>query len=95
MPDRIEAFGRIWRDILQRAHIPGQYQPSTRSGVAVQPNGVGLKFHDLRHEAGSRFDSAGLTKGQHDLMMGHNNRDMASVHIHADLMEIQKTRCLY
>jgi integrase len=48
-----------------------------------------LTFHDLRREAGSRFDAAGLTKGEHDLMMGHANRDMTSLYIHADLKSIQ------
>ncbi|HEY7243025.1 MAG TPA: site-specific integrase [Xanthobacteraceae bacterium] len=50
---------------------------------------AGLTFHDLRREAGSRFDEAGLTKGEHDLMMGHANRDMTSLYIHADLQSIQ------
>ena len=49
----------------------------------------GLTFHDLRHEAGSRFDEAGLTKAEHDLMMGHSTGDMASLYIHSDLKSIQ------
>jgi integrase len=49
----------------------------------------GLTFHDLRREAGSRFDAAGLTKGEHDLMMGHANRDMTSLYVHADLKSIE------
>lgn len=48
-----------------------------------------LHFHDLRREAGSRFDEAGLTRGEHDLMMGHANKDMASLYISADLKSIQ------
>ncbi len=48
-----------------------------------------LTFHDLRREAGSRFDAAGLTKGEHDLMMGHTNKDMTSLYIRADLNSIQ------
>jgi integrase len=50
---------------------------------------VDLTFHDLRREAGSRFDEAGLTKGEHDLMMGHRGSDMTSLYIHADLKSIQ------
>jgi integrase len=49
-----------------------------------------LTFHDLRREAGSRFDEAGLTKAEHDLMMGHVNGDMASLYIHSDLKVIQE-----
>jgi hypothetical protein len=48
-----------------------------------------LTFHDLRREAGSRFDEAGLTKGEQDLMMGHANRDMTSLYVHAYLKSIQ------
>jgi integrase len=48
-----------------------------------------LTFHDLRREAGSRFDEAGLTKAEHDLQMGHVNRNMTSLYIHADLKSIQ------
>jgi integrase len=48
-----------------------------------------LTFHDLRHEAGSMFDEAGLTKAEHDLMMGHANNDMTSRYIHSDLKNIQ------
>jgi integrase len=48
-----------------------------------------LTFHDLRHEAGTRFDKAGLTKEEHDLMMGHKSRDMSSRYIHAKLTSIQ------
>jgi integrase len=49
-----------------------------------------LTFHDLRREAGSRFDEAGLTKVEHDLMMGHANGDMTSLYIHSDLTRIQE-----
>jgi integrase len=49
----------------------------------------GLHFHDLRREAGSRFHEADLTKPEHDLMLGHKNRDMTSLYIRADLNRIQ------
>jgi integrase len=48
-----------------------------------------LTFHDLRHEAGTRFDNAGLTKAEHDLMMGHKSRDMTGRYIHAQLKSIR------
>jgi integrase len=59
------------------------------SDVLKRAGIVGLTFHDLRREAGSRFDEAGLTKGEHDLMMGHANRDMTSLYVHANLKSIQ------
>ena len=49
----------------------------------------GLTFHDLRREAGSRFDEAGLTKAEHDLMMGHSNGDIGSIYIASKLELIQ------
>jgi len=59
-------------------------------GVRRRAGITDLTFHDLRHEAGSRLDQLGLTKGEHDLMMGHKSRDMASLYIHADLKHIQE-----
>jgi integrase len=68
------AFKQSWADVRKRAGIKD------------------LTFHDLRHEAGSRFAEGKwyLSKPQHDRMMGHNNRDMSSRYIHAELMEIQE-----
>ena len=40
-------------------------------------------------EAGSRFDEAGLTKAEHDLMMGHSNGDIGSIYIASKLELIQ------
>jgi integrase len=48
-----------------------------------------LHFHDLMREAGSRFAEAELSRPQHDLMMGHANRDMTSLYIESDLKKIQ------
>jgi integrase len=48
-----------------------------------------LQFRDLRHEAGSRFDEAGLTKAEHDLMLGHGKRTMRDRYIHAELQSVQ------
>jgi integrase len=48
-----------------------------------------LHFHDLRHEAGSRFDEAGLTNAEHGLMMGHGKRTMRDRYSHATMQSIQ------
>lgn len=50
---------------------------------------TGLQFRDLRREAGSRFDEAGLTKAEHDLMMGHKNTDIKGIYIVSHLKRIQ------
>lgn len=44
---------------------------------------IDLHFHDLRHEAGSRFDAAGLTNAEHGFMMGHGKRTMRDRYSHA------------
>jgi integrase len=51
----------------------------------------GLTFHDLRREAGSRFDEAELSKPEHELMMGHkpSDSDMRGVYVHSHLKRIQ------
>jgi integrase len=57
---------------------------------AVKRAGIkDLQFRDLRHVAGTAFDKAGLTKAEHDLMMGHGKRTMRDLYIHADLSSIQ------
>lgn len=48
-----------------------------------------LHFHDLRHEAGSRFDEAGLTHAEHGLMMGHGKRTMRDRYSHGTSQAIQ------
>jgi integrase len=50
---------------------------------------VDLHFHDLRHEAASRMDAMGLTGSERDLMMGHVNKSISSLYVHADLKSIQ------
>ena len=72
------SFKQVWKGLVKRA------------GIKPNANGEKLTFHDLRREAGSRFGEAGLTKGEHDLMMGHANSDMTSLYIHADLDRIQQ-----
>jgi len=49
----------------------------------------GLNIQDLRREAGSRFDEAGLTRSENALMRGEKLHDMTSLYIHSDLKIIQ------
>jgi integrase len=71
------AFEQSWADVRRRA------------GITADARGEMLEFKDLRREAGSRFDEAGLTKAEHDLMMGHADKSMASIYIAAPLKSIQ------
>ena len=78
-PMEKEAFKQAWANLVKRAGINPSGEERRR-----------LTFHDLRREAGSRFDEAGLTKGEHDLMMGHTNKDMTSLYIHGNLEAIEE-----
>jgi integrase len=49
-----------------------------------------LQFRDLRHEAGSRFDEADLSRAEHGLMLGHGKRTMDKRYIHSELKSIEK-----
>lgn len=71
------AFQQSWVDVRRRA------------GIKADRRGEMLEFKDLRREAGSRFDEVGLTKAEHDLMMGHADKSMASVYIASKLKTIQ------
>lgn len=48
-----------------------------------------LEFRDLRREAGSWFDEAGLTKAENELMLGHSANDTNSIYINSKLKPIQ------
>jgi integrase len=58
-------------------------------GHVLKSAGIsGLTFHDLRREAGTWFDAAGLTKTEHELMMGHKPKDITGTYINAHLNSI-------
>jgi integrase len=60
------------------------------SDVVDRAKIVDLHFHDLRHEAGSRFAEAGLINPEHMLMMGHRKRTMTERYSHVkELQSIQ------
>jgi integrase len=72
-----DAFEQSFDHVLDRAKI----QPDRR--------GERLQFRDLRREAGSRFDEAGLTKSENELMLGHEGQDTNSIYISSQLKRIQ------
>jgi len=70
--------------------------PMTQSAFMQTWNGVveragisDLQFRDLRHEAGSRFDEAGLTRAEIKLVLGHTGGDTTDVYINSDLKRIR------
>jgi integrase len=72
-PMSSRAFAQSWSDVLKRA----------------EPPITDLHFHDLRREAGSKFEEAGLTGGERDLMLGHANKDMRSLYSRGTLKSIR------
>lgn len=72
-----DAFEQAFDDVLERAEI----KPDRR--------GERLQFRDLRREAGSRFDEAGLTKSENELMLGHQGQDTNSIYIASKLKLIR------
>jgi integrase len=81
------AFRQAWIDLVSRAEINTKEQDEQLGIIESQR---GLEFRDLRREAGSRFDEAGLTKAEHDLMLGHESRDIAGIYIAPALARIEK-----
>jgi integrase len=63
------AFEQSWADVRKRA------------GIEADRRGEILEFKDLRREAGNRFEKAGLSKLEHDLMLGHADKSMRGVYI--------------
>jgi integrase len=82
-----EAFEQQWQGIIARA---------IKLGLdAEKVNVAKLRFQDLRHVAGTRFDAADLTMGQQRLMMGHSDSRVTAVYVHAELARIEKKLDLY
>lgn len=80
-------FKHIWVRIVNRAGISSKEQDVSKG---IKESQCGLEFKDLRREAGSRFDEAGLTKAEHDLMLGHESTEMRSIYIAPMLKNIKK-----
>src|SRR5262249_27232324 len=77
-PMTSDAFEQTWKRVTKYADIPTKEQDKA-NGVREQQ--CGLEFKDLRREAGSRFDEAGLTKVEHDLMLGHENDELRGTYV--------------
>jgi integrase len=73
------AFKQSFADVVKRAGINPKGEERKR-----------LTFLDMRREAGSRMDEAGLTKPMRDLQLGHKNRDIDSVYVAPYLQSIQE-----
>jgi integrase len=82
-----DAFEQAWKRVTRYAKIPSKEQDKANG---IRESQCGLEFKDLRREAGSRFDDAGLTKLEHDLMMGHASREMRGIYVAPYLKRIRE-----
>ncbi len=87
IPLTTNAFEQAWFRLRDRAGINSKEQDAK---LGIKESQQGLEFKDLRREAGSRFDEAGLTKAEHDLMLGHESKDIAGIYIAPYLDRIEK-----
>lgn len=72
-----DAFEQTFDDVMKRAKI------------TADRRGERLQFRDLRREAGQRFEDAGLTKSENELMLGHQGKDTNSIYRSPELKSIQ------
>jgi integrase len=80
-----EAFKQVWVNILMRAGIPFKDRDYKMpwSDKVVHKDGEGLTFHDLRHEAASRFKRC-LFVDEIGAMLGHGNKTVTEIYLEYD-----------
>lgn len=78
-------FKRAWRTAVLKAH--GLVPQWTKSGKGLAPESLAalkltnLKFHDLRHEGGSRLAERGWQPHEVQAMLGHANVSQTSTYL--------------
>lgn len=88
---------KAWETLKLRAH---DYTPTWNggklsAGSRAHLHAIDLKFHDLRHEAGSRWTDAGWPLSHVQRMLGHADLRMTSVYTNADLRHLQDSMRRY
>jgi integrase len=99
---QIENIKRAWETAVLKAHghtpewKAGSLTPSSRA----QLRSIDLHFHDLRHEAGSRWLEAGWPLHKVRDMLGHATIDQTDTYLNASRIGLQEemkrfdgTRC--
>jgi integrase len=100
--ERVKNIKRPWEMALLKAngHVPeckdGTLTPTSRA----QLRAIDLRFHDLRHEAGSRWLEAGWPIHKVREMLGHSTIDQTDTYLNASRLGLQEemrrydgTRC--
>ena len=71
-------FGDPGRDGLRRPYVTSKIWTEARKKAGIE----GLRFHDLRHEATSRFVEAGLSDLEVSSITGHKSMQMLKRYTH-------------
>jgi len=71
-------FGEPGRDGLRRSYVTSKIWTEARKKAGIE----GLRFHDLRHEATSRFVEAGLSDLEVSSITGHKSMQMLKRYTH-------------
>ncbi|MCF6188897.1 MAG: site-specific integrase [Cocleimonas sp.] len=71
-------FGEPGRDGLRRPYVTSKIWTEARKKAGIE----GLRFHDLRHEATSRFVEAGLSDLEVSSITGHKSMQMLKRYTH-------------
>lgn len=90
----MDNVSRAWQTAVLKAHghIPAwtrtkQLTPASRAAL----QSINLHFHDLRHEAGSRWVEAGLPIHHVQAMLGHSNLAQTSTYVNATGAGLQES----
>ncbi len=88
---RVTSVKKAWETAVLKAH--GHEPVRLRSGLAppsrVAPRAINLHFHDLRHEAGSRFLELGWQLHAVRDMLGHKSIDQTSTYLNVAIHGLQ------
>lgn len=88
---RVHTVKKTWETVVLKSHgyeptwVRGALSPQSRIDLAR----VDLHFHDLRHEAGSRWLEAGWPLHHIQEMLGHANISQTSTYLHASEQGLQ------
>ena len=92
---RVSSPKKAWETAVLKAHghtpvwVKGAHRLAPASRAAYQA--VDLKFHDLRHEAGSRWLEAGIPLSHVKALLGHANIATTDTYLNADRVHLHES----
>jgi hypothetical protein len=96
--ERVSSIGKAWESSVLRAygHEPqwatgGKLSEASRAALRA----IDLHFHDLRHEAGSRWLEAGWPLHHVRAMLGHANVSQTDTYLNAARMGLHESMKRY